>query len=103
MFVGSEAIETRHMVAEVARQLEAKGPVLRLPLTPFLVLAVIMEGICRPLGIQPLLHRRRMDFFRKSFMFSGKKAREVLGFIPKTDLAEGVAATLRWYRGENLL
>jgi len=103
LFVGKEAVETQGMVAEVARQLEARGPVIRLPLTPFLVLAVIMEATCRPLGIQPPLHRRRMDFFRKSFNFSGTEAREVLGFVPKTDLAEGVAATLRWYREEDLL
>lgn len=103
VFVGREAVETRRLVAEVATQLNSKGSVPRLPLAPFLALAAIMEAVCRPLGIQPPLHRRRMDFFRKSFEFTGAGAREVLGFVPKTELAEGVAATLRWYRESGLM
>jgi hypothetical protein len=37
-----------------------------------------MEKTMTPLGIQPPLHGR-LDFFRKSFYFSLRKAKEVLG------------------------
>jgi hypothetical protein len=42
---------------------------LRLPFWPFLVLAVIMETTMRPLGLQPPLHRRRLDFFQEELLF----------------------------------
>jgi nucleoside-diphosphate-sugar epimerase len=56
-----------------------------------------------PLGLQPPLHRRRLDFFRKSFYFSLRKAREVLGFEPRTGFAEGARTTADWYRENGLL
>ena len=56
----------------------------------------------RPLGIQPPLHRRRMDFFRKSFAFALDEAFE-LGFKPRVPLDEGMRATARWYRERGLI
>jgi dihydroflavonol-4-reductase len=54
--------------------------------------------VCVPLGIEPPLHRRRVDFWTKSRAFSIDKARRVLGYAPQVDLDEGVARTVAAYR-----
>ena len=71
---GKDVVTTNDMVAAVAAAVKAPPPSLRLPLWPFLAAARILETTLRPLGIQPPLHRRRMDFFRKSFRLDGSKA-----------------------------
>jgi len=40
---------------------------------------------------------RRMDFFKKSFTLSSRRAREVLGFAPRVSFVDGAAETARWY------
>jgi nucleoside-diphosphate-sugar epimerase len=51
-----------------------------------------------PLGLEPPLHRRRVDFWTKSRAFSIGKARRILGYAPRVDVDEGVARTAAWYR-----
>jgi len=51
-----------------------------------------------PLGIEPPLHRRRVDFWTKSRAFTIDKARRLLGYEPKVDLDEGIARTAASYR-----
>ena len=67
-----------------------------------LLIAAVLEGALRPLGIQPPLHRRRMDFFRKSFAFSLEEA-SALGYRPRVGLDEGMEATARWYMERGLV
>ena len=62
-----------------------------------------MERILPPFGIQPPLHRRRLDFFRKSFVFSTAKARSVLGFTPNIPFSAGAVETAQWYAQGNYL
>jgi len=100
---GPGPVSTREMVAAASRALELSPPRLRLPLAPALAAAAVTEGVLRPLGIQPPLHRRRMDFFHKSFAFSGQEAQECLGWKPEVDVEEGMRATVRWYRERGLL
>ena len=100
---GKEAITTNEMAAVIARQVGGKIPGVRLPLSPFLVLAYVLEKTCMPFGIKPPIHRRRMDFFRKSYAFSQGKAQKILGFHPQVSFSEGIASTAAWYRGMNLL
>jgi len=38
-----------------------------------------------------------MDFFKKSFTLSSRRAREVLGFAPRVSFVDGAAETARWY------
>jgi len=98
LFAGKEPVTTSQMVAIIADQLQAPLPRWRFPLFPMLVLATLVEQTFRPLGIQPPLHRRRMDFFRKSFVLSSEKAGALLGFDPKVTFKEGALQTAEWYR-----
>jgi nucleoside-diphosphate-sugar epimerase len=69
---------------------------------PFMAAAILFERTLTPLGIQPPLHRRRLDFFKKSFVFSSNKAERVLGFTPTVTFAQGAAETAAWYRDRGL-
>ncbi|MCI0565553.1 MAG: methyltransferase domain-containing protein, partial [Nitrososphaera sp.] len=97
VLAGKEAITTSSMAQVIAAHMAKQIPPLRLPLFPFLSLAYILEKCLRPLGIQPPIYRRRMDFFRKSFCFSNDTASRILGFVPRYDFASGVAETYTWY------
>lgn len=100
---GRDVVTTREMVEAVARAVGKRPPRLRAPLFPFVLAASVLEGTLRPLGIQPPLHRRRLDFFRKSFRLSPQKAERLLGFEPAVPFAEGARRTARWYRERGLL
>ena len=56
------------------------------------------EAVCVPFGIEPPLHRRRVEFWTKSRAFSIEKARRLLGYAPQVDLDEGIARTAASYR-----
>ena len=103
VLAGSEPVTTRQMLDAVADSLDRKIATLRVPLAPMMLIATGLEMALGPIGIQPPLHRRRMDFFRKSFAFSIDKAREKLGYAPQIDLEAGAAATAAWYRSQNLI
>ncbi len=103
ILTGREPVTTGDMVREIAAAVGAPVPRLRLPLPPFLWLAALLEGLLRPLGIQPPLHRRRMDFFRKSFAFSIDRAASQIGYVPRIAFAEGAHQTAAWYREEGLI
>ena len=98
VLTGREALTTKDMVNGIATEVDSRIPRLRAPLPAFLLAAVALENLCRPLGIQPPLHRRRLDFFRKSFTFSCKDAFQYCGFRPKHTFESGVRETAKWYR-----
>lgn len=103
VLAGGEIMTTRQMVSDIAAALGRQQPNLSAPLWPFLVSAVLLEKTLKPLGIQPPLHRRRLDFFRKSFVFSTAKAQTVLGFSPSIAFRDGAAETAAWYRANGYL
>ena len=97
VLAGNESLTTTAMVETIAKQLGTSIPSWHLPLAVFLVAALTLETTCRPLGIQPPLHRRRLDFFRKDFLFSQERPRRILGLVPQVGFAQGVAETAKWY------
>lgn len=103
VLAGPEPVTSAEMLRAVASSLGGGARIVRIPLTPLLWTAWALETLLRPLGIQPPLHRRRMDFFRKSFHFQGAGAHKSLGFEPRVDLETGMAAAARWYQAQGLL
>lgn len=94
---GPELLTTREMCNQIAGVLGKTIPRWHAPMWPFLVAAVLLEKTLSPIGIQPPLHRRRLDFFRKSFYFSQEKARKLLGYTPTTNIKKGLETTMKWY------
>lgn len=103
VFAGDEIMTTQEMVQRIAGVLQRKPPRLQLPMWPFIAAAGVMETALPPLHIAPPLHRRRLDFFRKSFVFSTARAQSLLGFQPAIDFRTGAADTVSWYRAHGLL
>lgn len=103
LLAGKEPVSTDAMVAAVAEAVGRNAPRRHLPLAPFAVLATVLEAVLRPLGIQPPLHRRRLDFFVKSFSLDGAKAAAILGFAPAVGFLEGARRTAAWYQEIGLL
>lgn len=100
---GEEVLTTRQMVDAIASVLGRSVPRMRLPMWPFLSAAVVFETVFKPMRIDPPLHRRRLDFFRKTFVFSTDKARRLLGFTPEIPFASGARDTAEWYGRQGLL
>ncbi len=71
--------------------------VVRVPAGPFFLLADLCEAVCRPLGLEPPLYRRRVAFYTKDRAFDVKKMQEVLGFTCRHSNESGLAETARWY------
>lgn len=103
LLAGPTPLSTREMIASVAATLGRRVWTPRIPVWPLLLLARSLEVAFEPFGVQPPLHRRRLDFFRKSFWFSTEKAKKVLGFEPTISFNAGARDTAGWYRNVGLL
>lgn len=87
----------------IATELGVKPPRLAPPIAPLMLAARICEALCKPFGIDPPLHTRRVEFFVKSRAFSNDKARSMIGFAPKVGTQEGVRKTIAWYQEHGFL
>jgi dihydroflavonol-4-reductase len=103
VLAGPRYTTLNELTAIVARELGVRGPHVHLPVWPFWLAGLACEIVCVPLGLEPPLYRRRVDFFTKSRAFDTTRARTELGFAPKVDLEEGIHRTAAWYRERGLL
>jgi len=71
------------------------------PLANFIGLAC--EAIFPFFRHEPPLTRSRVEFFSRNQAYSINKAREELGFFPKTDLKSGLQMTISWYEENAML
>ena len=95
---GPEYVTQDELAALVARHTGGRVLPFHVPAAPLQLVGALVEAVCVPLGLEPPLHRRRMDFWTKSRGFSIAKARRLLGYEPKVRLDEGIARTARAYR-----
>jgi nucleoside-diphosphate-sugar epimerase len=100
---GPEYTTLNELVRLIADELGVAPPRLHFPIWPVWVAGALCEAVCVPLGIEPPLFRRRVDFFRKSRAFNIGRAREELGYNPAIDLKTGIKRTAAWYRSRGLL
>ncbi|HET7219091.1 MAG TPA: NAD-dependent epimerase/dehydratase family protein, partial [Vicinamibacterales bacterium] len=103
ILAGGEVTTLKALVALIAAEAGVAPRRLRLPVWPFWLAGAACEAVCAPLGIEPPIYRRRVDFFTKSRAFDISRARRELGFAPAVGLRDGIARTLRWYRQEGWL
>lgn len=77
--------------------------IVKLPAGPILGLGDICERVCRPLGINPPIYRRRIEFFVNNRAYDIGKAERRLAYRPAISLDEGLALTAAWYREQGFL
>jgi nucleoside-diphosphate-sugar epimerase len=95
---GPEYVSQDELAARIARATGGRVLPFHVPAWPLQRMGDLVEAACVPLGIDPPLHRRRVDFWTKSRAFSIAKARKLLGYAPQVSLDEGLARTVASYR-----
>jgi nucleoside-diphosphate-sugar epimerase len=103
ILAGPEVTTLKELVARIASVAGVKPPWLYLPVWPFWLAGALCEAICMPIGIEPPVYRRRVDFYTKSRAFDIGRARAELGYAPSVGLQDGMARTLEWYRAHGWL
>jgi dihydroflavonol-4-reductase len=95
---GPRPCTLRELIDEVRLATGSASYGMRLPLPPMLAAAAVVEDVCRKLNLDPPIYRRRMDFFTSDSAFNTSRARRLLDWAPRVELAEGVRRTAEGYR-----
>lgn len=103
LLAGPEYTTLNELVALIAQELGVSPPRVRLPVWPVWLAGAVCEAVCVPLGVEPPIFRRRVDFYRKSRAFTSARAARELGYAPVVDLRTGIRRTAEWYRSRGLL
>ena len=98
IFAGERPVAITELVEEISRVAGVKPWPVKVPALPIQLLGSLTESICKPLGIEPILHRRRVDFFTKTRSFDTSKARKELGYRPRLSFENEVKKIFRWYQ-----
>ncbi|NEO62112.1 MAG: NAD(P)-dependent oxidoreductase, partial [Moorea sp. SIO4G2] len=92
-----EAITFQKMVSIISEYYGISFKFIRLPAAPLFALGDFFEFICRPLGIEPPIYRRRLAFYTKDRSFNTAKMINLLGFVPVHSDEEGLKELAQWY------
>ncbi len=92
-----QAIKFRDMIDLIANYYQASPNFISLPAPPIFALGDIFELICRPLGIEPPIYRRRLAFYTKDRSFDTSKMQNILNFTPSHEDREGLVELAQWY------
>ena len=98
LIAGPRYVSQDELAALIARSTGGRVWPFHIPAGPIQILGAAVEAIFVPFGLEPPIHRRRVDFWTKSRAFTIDKARRLLGYAPKVDVEEGIARTADWYR-----
>ena len=101
---GGELPSLNQLIVRLGKVLGKQNQqVIRLPAWPFWLAGWACEIICRPIGVNPPLYRRRVDFFTNNRAYIIDKARNLLGYDPKVSMEDGLSRTAQWYRDKGML
>lgn len=103
IIAGSRYVTQTELAALIARHTGGRVLPFRVPAAPIVWAGIWCEKLCAPFGIEPPIHRRRVEFWTKSRAFSIEKAQRLLGYVPQTDLDRGILRTVEWYRAAGWL
>ena len=98
ILAGGEVTTLNELMALIAAEAGVAPPRWKLPVWPFWMAGAACEALCVPLGVEPPIYRRRVDFFTKSRAFDISRARAEIGYTPQVGLRDGIRKTLAWYK-----
>ncbi len=99
----TESISVVTMAEIIAAELGRRVRIIRLPAWPFFALGAVCEAVCKPLGIEPPIYRRRVAFYTKDRSFDTRKLTEKLGYQHVYTNEDGLKQTARWYLDQGWL
>lgn len=100
---GKRSMPLREFAEIVADQAGVRPPKLTLPVKPMQWAGSLCEAVCVPLGINPPLYRRRVDFYTKDRSFTSERAARELDFAPAQEPEQEISDILDSYREEGSL
>lgn len=100
---GERPVSKREMAYAIADALGVDRPGMSIPRWAASAAALLLETAGRVLRFEPLLTRSRVMMMADNFGYSIGKAGEELGYAPRVDLREGIAATVRAYLEAGIL
>ncbi|GJL54388.1 MAG: dihydroflavonol-4-reductase [Nitrospirales bacterium] len=103
IFAGERPVSIAELVVTISRIAGVKPWPFKVPALPIQLLGSLTESICRPIGVEPILHRRRVDFFTKTRSFDTSKAKRELGYRPRLRFEAEVEKIFNWYRAQGWL
>jgi nucleoside-diphosphate-sugar epimerase len=103
ILAGGEVTTLNQLITMIAAEANVPPPSMKLPVWPFWLAGAACEAVCVPLGVEPPIYRRRVDFFTKSRAFDISRARKEIGYAPQITLRHGIQKTLAWYREQRWL
>ncbi len=92
-----EAMTFKNLVKIISEYYGVSAKFLQFPAAPIFALGDILEFICRPLGVEPPIYRRRLAFYTKDRSFNTTKMSNLLGFVPAHSDEEGLKEQAQWY------
>jgi dihydroflavonol-4-reductase len=100
--LGGENMTLREILILVADVAGGRGPLLRLPEAVVWPAAIVMEGLARVTGIQPMMTRAHLKMARKKMYYSSAKATAELGYHARPVRA-AVEDAVAWFRANGML
>ncbi len=90
IIAGRDSVPMLKLFKTIGEAYGKKAPFLKIPALPIQLLGTIVETICIPIGIEPPIYRRRVDFFTKTRCFNSSKAEKLLGYLPSNSFEKEV-------------
>lgn len=98
IIAGESPVNIAELFALIAKHAGVRPLPVRIPAWPIQMIGEIVERVCRPIGVEPPIYRRRVDFFTKTRAFDWSKARDELGYRPGQSLEAEVAMIVDSYQ-----
>ena len=100
--LGGENLLLRDLLALICDVAGRRPPSIRLPVGALWPVALVMEGLARLTGMEPLVTRDYLKMARKKMFFSSAKAIAELGYAPRP-AREAVEDAVAWFRANGVL
>jgi len=100
---GREPVSLAQLATAISAATGTAPPRRHIPLWAARVVAAFGDALPERLMKSAPLTRSRLDFLTHSRVYDVAKAERVLGFVARTELPEGMAQTVAWYREHGYL